>query len=925
MATVCTDDTIRRADQITQILNLSGWCGLDASGAIRIGESVRKMLPKATSRGRRKTVKGDRLSIRVNGKEQAFRWDGDHLLQPEGPQTLWQMARVEVLLDDESLPGSPLLPSTAMRTEGLVRSSDDGLDGWVWHPANPDCAPTLRILDAGDARELLAFTAESPSEEVSAHIPLARFRRISVPWSALPDGPVRVVDNAGKDLTGSPLDPGLERRAARWALEQARQISLGGRFKPSVAPPFLPVAVTVPPAAPPAASGHTDVPVLIVVPVYRDVSRTRACLESVVASLPDMTRDSPRLLIVNDASPEPEMAALLRSIAKDPRVTVKTSPTNRGFVVSANIGLVAALSGAARVRDVVLLNSDTLVAGAWLDELRTVAHSAHDIGTVTPLSNDATIFSYPALTGNPVPSLARTAAMMKLARTANEGTAIDVPTGHGFCLYIRHDCLTQTGLLRAELFAQGYGEENDFCLRARLAGWRNVAAPGAYVAHVGSVSFGATRDGLLRRNLALLNRLHPGYDALIADHMKADPLFEARRRLDILRWRQNARRHARRSENDVVLMVTHDYGGGVERVVRRRARELADAGTRTVLIRPVQGGCRLDEWSDEEDTHKDAGETTFPNLRFSLPQEWSRLLRLLTADPVDHIEWHHASGHHMAMRELASVLDVPYDVYVHDYIWFCPRISLMGVAGRYCGEPDEAGCENCLTTLGRKVDDDTPIADYVARSAVELGDARTVIVPSGDTATRMRRHFPALAPVVEPLEEDRPDLPLDRFCAFSSEGAFRQQPVTGLPRVPGRFRICVVGAIGKEKGYDILLAAAREAREQDRPLEFVIIGHTPDDAALMETGRVHVTGFYKEEEAVALVRAQKADYALIPSVWPETWCFTLGVAWRAGLNVAAFDLGAVADRIRTTGRGHIVPPGVSADRLNVILTSLCQQ
>ena len=41
-----------------------------------------------------------------------------------------------------------------------------------------------------------------------------------------------------------------------------------------------------------------------------------------------------------------------------------------------------------------LLNSDTLVAPGWLEALRAVAYSAPDIGTVTPLSNDATIVTY---------------------------------------------------------------------------------------------------------------------------------------------------------------------------------------------------------------------------------------------------------------------------------------------------------------------------------------------------------------------------------------------------------------------------------------------------------------------------------------------------------------------------------------------------
>ena len=60
-------------------------------------------------------------------------------------------------------------------------------------------------------------------------------------------------------------------------------------------------------------------------------------------------------------------------------------------------------------------------------------------------------------------------------------------------MYIRRECLDAAGLFRADVFAQGYGEENDFCLRARHLGWRHVAVPGVFVAHLGGRSFGSAR------------------------------------------------------------------------------------------------------------------------------------------------------------------------------------------------------------------------------------------------------------------------------------------------------------------------------------------------------------------------------------------------------------------------------------------------
>ena len=118
-----------------------------------------------------------------------------------------------------------------------------------------------------------------------------------------------------------------------------------------------------------------------------------------------------------------------------------------------------------------------------------------------------------------------------------------------------------------------------------------------------------------------------------------------------------------------------------------------------------------------------------------------------------------------------------------------------------------------------------------------------------------------------------------------------------------RCRVCVIGAIGIHKGYQVVLDCARDAAERRLPLEFVVVGHTIDDRRLLATGRVFVTGGYAADEVVALIKAQNATLALLPSIFPETWCLSLAEAWRAGLRVAAFDIGAQAERIRRTGRG----------------------
>ena len=809
-----------------------GWCGLLGGGTLLVDGAA--WLGHAS---KARTDTG--LEVRLDGVAVA---DG----LPPG----WRSGMLlELRRGGGALLGSPIAIDRILRSEGFVEATKGGLYGWLWHPSEPEREPWLTIVGADGSRRRIRL--EALAEHVDSDTPLARPRRLQVAWRELPDGPVRLFGDDGRALLGSPV------------MRLRRTRSRAGAAATRMARPGLDV----------------------VIPVYRDLRRTLDCIEGVRATLP---RGS-RIVVVDDASPEPELSDALDRLAQSGVIVLLRHDENQGFPRSANRGIAACQGG-----DVILLNSDTLVAPGWTEALRAALDSAPDIGTATPFSNDASILSYPSVRiRNAVPDAAETRRLMALAAHVHGTLApIEIPTGNGFCMAIRRDCLDQTGPLREDAFAQGYGEENDFCLRARRLGWRHVGVPGAYVGHIGQVSFGAAGRALMARNLRILNRLHPGYDALIEAHVAADPLARARRQLDRLRFADGRFAPAR-----AVLLITHAHGGGVGRVVRARALELRAQGIRPIVLRP-DGECCLVDAPPFED-----GAAAYPNLRYRLPDEIEELVDLLAGEALLHAEWHHWLGHDPSLRGLCDRLGLAYDVHVHDYALFCARIALVGAAGRYCGEPDVEGCVACVAKAGSNLGEAIRPAALRARSARELACARAVIVPSADAARRVARHFPSVRPRVQPWEDDAAIFKHDRPHAGPA----------------ARARIGVIGAIGVEKGYEILLACVRDARARALPLDFVVIGHTPDDDALLEAGCLDVTGAYGEEEAVALVRAQRCALAFLPSIWPETWCFALGLAWRAGLACAVFDIGAQAERVRRTGRGAVLPLGLPPAAINDML------
>lgn len=126
----------------------------------------------------------------------------------------------------------------------------------------------------------------------------------------------------------------------------------------------------------------------VIVPVYRGLEETKRCLQSV---LNDPTRPPGRVIVVDDASPEPALTAWLDQLRASNHIVLLRSQKNQGFVTAANAGIAAALDVD---HDVALLNSDTEVPVGWLARLAGHAYAEDRIATVSPLSNNATICEF---------------------------------------------------------------------------------------------------------------------------------------------------------------------------------------------------------------------------------------------------------------------------------------------------------------------------------------------------------------------------------------------------------------------------------------------------------------------------------------------------------------------------------------------------
>ena len=264
--------------------------------------------------------------------------------------------------------------------------------------------------------------------------------------------------------------------------------------------------------------------ITIVVPVYNAFYELDVCIESLLAH----AAGHRRILFIDDCSSDRRIWPRLRAVAEDnPGVEALLHTNNQGYTRTINHG--CQLAGA---DDVVLLNCDTVVTTGWLEKLVRASESAPNVATVTPLSNAAGAFSVPVNhRSNRLPPGLSPTEMAELVEELSDQIYPRVPTGNGFCLFVRRAALEVVGPFDDRTFPHGCGEENDFCLRASRLGFIHLVDDTNYIFHHRSASLGWRKRFLLLTSALKLRIRYPEYRPMVAAWLEDDPLDPLRQRM----------------------------------------------------------------------------------------------------------------------------------------------------------------------------------------------------------------------------------------------------------------------------------------------------------------------------------------------------------------------------------------------------------
>ncbi|MBL8511810.1 MAG: glycosyltransferase, partial [Betaproteobacteria bacterium] len=548
----------------------------------------------------------------------------------------------------------------------------------------------------------------------------------------------------------------------------------------------------------------------VIIPVYRGLAETKACIDSVLAA----KNDTPcEVIIINDASPDREVCDYLNQLTPEPgRLSVITHEQNRGFVVSCNRGMAAHPD-----RDVVLLNSDTEVCDGWLDRLARCAYSQSQIASVSPFSNNATLASYPHFCQtNDLPANMPLAELDALFMRQNSGKSVEIPTGVGFCMYMRRAAIDAVGNFDEAAFGLGYGEENDWCLRATAAGYRHLLCADTFVYHRGEVSFGAGGEAKRRHAQQIIDSRYPHYSQLIADHMREDPARPLRRAVDLARLTG--------SSLPRLLLVTHNWGGGVERHIQDLIKLVADRAE-VLVLRPHDVDTLSLTWVRP-------GEAFV--AYFNRQDGFNPLVEALRQLAMARVHIHHIHGLPAEILTLATALNVPLDITLHDHYPLTPAYHLAegGVGVQEAAHPWGWG-----------------LREWQSAMHTFLQRAARIICPSQYLASQITAAFPDIAPLV---------------------WAHPAAPVSPVRPV----KVLVLGRMTATKGLQVVADSARDAKARGLPLFFTLVGPTVMPIPTFPELPIRIHGSYDDQDLATLIALERADVVLFPSQIPESYSYT---------------------------------------------------
>jgi GT2 family glycosyltransferase/glycosyltransferase involved in cell wall biosynthesis len=607
----------------------------------------------------------------------------------------------------------------------------------------------------------------------------------------------------------------------------------------------------------------------IIIPVFNEPEWAKRCLQSLF----DRTTNIDfRIIAIDDCSTNPGITPLLRSMAAahPERMMILRNPVNEGFVKTANRGM--RFSN----RDVVLLNTDTEVSTGWLERMANVAYKDSCIASVTPLSSEASIYSiYQSPAGKEFVKGAGVEEIARIITKYSEHQTPYIPTGVGFCLYIKRAALEEIGTFDTA-FGRGYGEENDWCMRATKAGWKHILDDGTFVYHEGHVTMRAI--GYLKKDQTclpaherMLRERYPDFDDRIAAFLEKDTALPTLRR----KLQQHCMSEEAKGRRRIAFIVhgapAEDAIGGTELHVYDLIAEM-QKDCDIVVLHPAGDTLCVERYVGTlHDTWSVSMDAADPSIAVAA---------VLKEFPRDIVHVHHTLDFGFSVLKVAKESGAHVVYSIHDYYPLSPNYTLTDEKGYFHGIPHEK--ERCLgSQLTHKA------WQQNARDGLKYADV--IVAPSGSALSIFDIVFKDIACprriIPHGIAGNR----------YSAAGDMRSAPT-----------VCFLGYVhALQKGRNIVEPVIQELARSG--VRCIVLGSTAKHFPDLQSPLIQFRGPYQRNDLPSILDAIQPHMIAILSTYPETFCYALSESWQAGIPAYVSNRGALAERMQKTGAGWVSP------------------
>lgn len=609
-----------------------------------------------------------------------------------------------------------------------------------------------------------------------------------------------------------------------------------------------------------------DKHVSIVVPVYNGYIHLEKLLKTIYAN----SGLNFGIIAIDDASQDRRVLELLKSYKNEyENFKFFQNPKNLGFVRTVNKGLKIADKD-----DCIIINTDVEVPQDWLFKLFYPLWTLGNVASVTPMSNSATIMSFPNFGHNELPEDLTLQDINDEFSKLNPGKNIyiETPTGHGFCMAVSRKAIKEIGFFD-EVFGKGYGEENDWCMRALDKGFVNLIATNIFLYHKHTASFcSKKRDKCTKRNSRILKSRYPEYEALVRHTMLIPSYRNIREILYLMIIAKQAKRTVLRFENN---LSGGSYYACEDYIVDRKDKELV------LIIRPRKKYFAL--YCYYKDYHR--------CFELKTENEISKLFSLIKINNVvinQVVGYISLAGIFQEIANIKKISDAIVELNVRDFFCVCPNFNLMYMGKEFCYVKNQEDCGRCYNQnnnfFGAK--DILPsIKEWRNLWSELLSSVDQINVFSSFTKSILAKCYP------------------------SHEGKIKIStiPVTYLRKVRVKIRsdiinIGVLGNINYVKGSGILKDML-SLTKRNKNINLFLFGKTNDGFLL---NNVIYKGQYKREDLPYLMEQNEISLIFIPSICGETFCRTVQEAIEMDMPVAVFNIGAPVERVRKYSRGLVI-------------------